>query len=47
MEIVDTTGGGEIFVVCTADDSNEMILPGLDGFFSNVSSMVIGRNKLI
>jgi hypothetical protein len=35
------------FVVCAADDSNEVILPGLDGFFSNVPSMIIGRNKLI
>ncbi len=35
------------FFVCPADDGNEVILPGLDGFFGNVSLMIIGRNKLI
>jgi hypothetical protein len=35
------------FAVCATDDSNEMILPGLNGFFSDVPSMVIGRDELI
>ena len=36
-QAVGTIGGG----------GNEMILPGLNGFFSNVPSMVIGRDELI
>ena len=35
------------FAVCADDDSNEMILPGLYGFFSDIPSMVVGRNELI
>ena len=35
------------FVVRATDDSNEMILPGLDGFFSDVPLMIARRNELI
>jgi hypothetical protein len=35
------------FVVCAADDRSEMILPGLNRFFGNVPSMVVGWNQLV
>ena len=35
------------FVVCPTDDGNEVILPGLDGFFGNVPVMIVRRNELV
>ena len=35
---------GEL-VVCVADDGNEVILPGLNGFFGNVAAMIVRSQK--
>ena len=34
-------------VVCPADDSNEVVLTGLDDFFGYVPAMIIRRNELV
>ena len=35
------------FVVCATDDRNEVILPGLNGFFGNVPLMIVWWNQLV
>ena len=35
------------FGICATDAGYEVIFPGLDGFFNNVSLMIVERNKLI
>jgi len=31
----------------SAEDTNKVILPGLDGFFSNVATVIIGGYQLV